>query len=197
MDEPIRGYDRMKAGLTYKAPDMELELMQALAAQGYQRFNETVGNADMDFRRVILREELGAFGESFCYPPIRWEYGSHIFVGDTVLINSDCIFMDGADIVIGDRTLIAPRCMFITAGHPIVPEERIVRDPETGAFQHGFAVNRPIQIGSDCWLGANVLVLAGVTIGDGTTVGAGSVVTKSLPPRVLAAGNPARVIRSI
>ena len=56
---------------------------------------------------------------------------------------------------------------------------------------------RPITIGDDVWVGGNVTVLPGVTIGSGTVVGGGSVVTRSIPSGVIAAGNPARVIRNV
>ena len=56
---------------------------------------------------------------------------------------------------------------------------------------------RPVVIGRDCWLGGSVIINGGITIGEGTTIGAGSVVTKNIPPRVFAAGNPARVIKSV
>lgn len=56
---------------------------------------------------------------------------------------------------------------------------------------------KPIVIGNDVWLAANVTVCGGVTIGDGAVIGAGSVVLRDIPPRVLAAGNPCKVIREI
>ena len=55
----------------------------------------------------------------------------------------------------------------------------------------------PISIGDNTWLGAGVIVCHGVTIGENTVIGAGSVVTRALPAHVLAAGNPARVIRKL
>ena len=55
----------------------------------------------------------------------------------------------------------------------------------------------PIAIGDDVWLGGGVIVLPGVTIGDAAVIGAGSVVTRNIPPRVLAVGNPCRVIRQL
>lgn len=63
-------------------------------------------------------------------------------------------------------------------------------DPRTGA-------DAPVEIGDNVWLGINVTVLKGVIIGNNTLVGAGSLVTKSLPPNVIAAGTPARVIRTL
>ena len=56
---------------------------------------------------------------------------------------------------------------------------------------------KPVQIGSGCWLGANVVVCPGVTVGDGCVIGAGSVVTRDIPPLSFAAGNPCRVIRTL
>ncbi len=197
MSEPTRAYDRMLAGLPYRVPDAELNELQVEATRRFVALNATEGlEGGGALRRKMLREALGAFGESFFNPPIRWEYGRHIFVGDSCLINSECNFLDGAEIRIDDRTLIAPRCQFVTAGHPLAPEERMVLR-EDGTLSHGVAVNAPIHIARNCWIGAGAIILGGVTIGEGTMVGAGSVVTRSLPPRVLAAGNPARVIRSI
>ena len=192
-----RQYDRMLAGLPYAAPDAEIMAMQAEAAKAYLKVNETEGDDDPSRRTALLRQALGAFGESFLNPPVRWEFGKHVFIGSTCLINTNCLFMDGAEIRIGDFTLVAPNCAFVTAGHPVVPEERIKLKPEDGGFDHAVAINKPISIGSHCWIGAGSTILGGVTVGDGTTIAAGSVVTKSLPSRVLATGVPARVVREI
>lgn len=74
-----------------------------------------------------------------------------------------------------------------TAGHPILPELR----------EKGLQYNAPVHIGKNCWLGAGVIVLPGVTIGDNTVIGAGSVVTKNIPSKVVAVGNPCKVLREI
>lgn len=190
-------FEKMRAGLPYSNPDAEIFEMQSKAAILNRKVNETEGKGgDPASRRKMLREALGAFGESFFNPPVRWEYGKHIFIGDSCLINSNVTFMDGADIRIGDFTLVAPNVMFITAGHPVAPEERILLD-ENGNLKEGIAINKPITVGRHCWIGAGAIILGGVSIGDGTTIAAGSVVTKSMPERVVAGGNPARVIREI
>ena len=69
--------------------------------------------------------------------------------------------------------------------------------PEIPIIDQGHYVSEPVLLKKGCWLGANVIVLPGVTIGENSVVGAGSLVTKSIPAGVLAAGNPARVIRNI
>ncbi len=85
--------------------------------------------------------------------------------------------------------------MFLTATHETIFEKRVWRNPETGQPQGGYGINRPISIGSRVWIGAGAIILPGVTIGDDTVIGAGSVVNKSIPAGVVAAGNPCRIIR--
>lgn len=83
--------------------------------------------------------------------------------------------------------MIGPNVTIATAGHPINPELR----------RKGYQYNAPIHIGKNCWLGAGVVVLPGITIGDNVVVGAGSVVTKDLPSDVVAVGNPCKVLREV
>ena len=83
--------------------------------------------------------------------------------------------------------MIGPNCVLATANYPILPELR----------EKAYQYNLPIRIGRNCWLGAGVIVVPGVTIGDDTMIGAGSVVTKDIPANVVAVGNPCRVLRPI
>lgn len=186
------GYELMRAGEIYAAPDWDLIAMQAAAAAELAKLNATT---DMSERIALLKQQLGSFGNSYIVSPVIWEYGRHIHIGDRVLVNFDCIFLDGADVSIGDGTLVAPRVQFLTASHPVDAMERTRRDHQTGERTGGFCVNKPITIGKDCWIGAGAIILGGVTIGDGTTIGAGSVVTRDIPAGVVAAGTPCRVIR--
>ncbi|MGN6512706.1 MAG: DapH/DapD/GlmU-related protein [Lysobacteraceae bacterium] len=114
--------------------------------------------------------------------------GARIEIGDHTRIHGSCLHAC-ASIVVGKRCLIAANCQLIdSSGHELCfphVEERI-KSTDTG---------RPIVLEDDVWLGAGTLVLPGVTIGRGSVVGAGSVVTRDIPPMVVAAGNPARVIR--
>lgn len=95
--------------------------------------------------------------------------------------------MDDTHIYIGDYTMLGPNVVLATGGHPVLPELR----------ERGLQFNMPIRIGRNCWLGAGVIVLPGVTIGDNSVIGAGSVVTKDIPSNVVAVGNPCRVLRAI
>lgn len=110
-------------------------------------------------------------------------------VGKNVYANFGFIALDTCLITLGDRILFGPNVHLYAASHPLDPA---VRKGTTGPENGG-----PINIGADCWFGGNVTVLPNVNIGRGTVVGAGSIVTKSIPPFVVAAGNPARVIKKI
>ncbi len=95
--------------------------------------------------------------------------------------------MDGAPITVGSFCFIGPNCGLYTASHPLNASQR----------NQGYEKASPITIGKNVWIGGDVIILPGVTIGDGSVIGAKSVVTKDIPPGVLAVGNPCRVLRSI
>ena len=114
--------------------------------------------------------------EPWVFSPIAADYGFNIFLGDGVQINFNSTFIDTCPIRIGARTLVGPNCSFYSGTHPLDPAVRNGMDgPELG---------KEINIGEDCWLGGNVIVLPGVTIGKGSTIGAGSVVTKVRKPSI-------------
>lgn len=139
-------------------------------------------------REALLRRLLGRAGKAFTIiSPFFCDYGYNISIGENFFMNMNCVILDGAKVTFGDNVFIAPGCGFYTAGHPLDSERR----------NRGLEYARPITVGNNVWIGAQVCVLPGVTIGDNTVIGAGSVVTKSMPANVLAAGNPCRVIRKI
>ncbi len=119
--------------------------------------------------------------------PFWCDYGYNISVGDYFYANHNFIVQDGGKIEIGDNVFIGPNCTFTTAEHALDPDMR----------KDGIEVAKPIKIGSNVWLGAGVIVLAGVTIGDNSVIGAGSVVRKYIPPNVVAVGVPCKVLREI
>jgi maltose O-acetyltransferase len=146
------------------------------------------GPADDPERDSLLRELLGSFGEdSNIRPPFRCEYGFQTHVGARTFANFGLVCLDVATVTIGDDVAIGPGVQLLTPTHPLEPGPR--RDKWESAL--------PISIGDNVWLGGGVIVCPGVTVGRDTVVGAGSVVTRDLPPGVLAVGNPARVVRSL
>ena len=101
--------------------------------------------------------------------------------------NFNLTLVDDTHIYVGDNVMMAPNVVLATAAHPVLSELR----------EKGYQYNAPVRIGEDCWLGAGVVVLPGVTIGRGSVIGAGSVVTKDIPENVVAFGNPCRVVRTV
>ena len=143
----------------------------------------------VDERFAMLKEMFAQVGEG-CYieSPLHANWGGkHVHFGKFVYANFGLTMVDDTHIYVGDNTMFGPHVTLATAGHPIYPELR------RKAMQY----NMPVRIGSNCWLGAGVVVLPGVTIGDNSVIGAGSVVTKDIPANVVAVGNPCRVLRPI
>ena len=150
-------------------------------------------------RRQMLEDFFGAVGQNVSVGDnFTCGFGMNIFIGNNVSVNLNCTFIDNNRITIGNDVLIAPCVHITTATHPVELAERLTPEwnPLSGEYRwRTYAL--PVSIGNGCWIGANVVILPGVTIGDGTVIGAGSVVTRSIPANVLAAGNPCRVIREI
>lgn len=139
-------------------------------------------------REALLRKLLGKTQEHFLIEqPFYCDYGYNIEIGENFYSNVNCTILDGAQVTFGDNVFIAPNCGFYTAGHPLDVAQR----------NAGLEYARPITVGNNVWIGAQVCVLPGVTIGDNSVIGAGSVVTKSIPPNSVAIGNPCRVVRTI
>ncbi|WP_301196244.1 sugar O-acetyltransferase [Duncaniella muris] len=143
---------------------------------------------DIEGRRRIIMELLGSVKGNFLIEqPFLCDYGYNIHIGDNFYANHNLVILDEAPVIFGDNVFIAPNCGFYTAGHPIDAAER----------NRGLEYARPITVGNDVWIGADVCVLPGVTIGDDCVIGAGSVVVKDIPPHSVAVGNPCKVIRKI
>ena len=119
--------------------------------------------------------------------PVYFDYGTRTGFGEGTFVNHGCYFMDGGSISIGSNVFIGPFCGFYTATHPMDYATRNL----------GLERALPIKVGDNCWFGANVSVLQGVTIGSGCVIAAGSVVTEDLPDNCLAAGVPAKVKKFI
>ena len=179
--------ERMLEGELYIADDPELA-RDADRAQALSHRVNTADPTDGVLRRALLTELLGAFGaDSEIRPPFRCDYGYQTFVGARTFANFGLVCLDVATVTIGDDVQVGPNVQLLTPTHPVAAGPR--RDKWEAAL--------PIVIGDNVWLGGGVIVCPGVTIGANTVVGAGSVVTRDLPPDVVAYGNPARVVRGV
>lgn len=108
-------------------------------------------------------------------------------VGEECWINTECYFELGEKITIGDRVSIGQQVMILTNSHHIGDEIR-----RAGSLQ-----SKPVSVGNGAWLSTRCTILPGVTIGEGSIVAAGAIVTKSVPPHVMVAGVPAKILREL
>ncbi len=178
--------DKMLAGELYDPLDPELVAARDRARDLCQDLNAT-REREAEVRRSLLQQLFGQGGESaWIQPPFFCDYGSNILLGERVFFNFNCIVLDVCEVKIGDYSLFGPAVQIYTATHPMNAALR--REQESA---------KPIEIGSDVWVGGGAILCPGVKIGAKSVIGAGSVVTKDIPGNVFAAGNPCRVIREI
>jgi maltose O-acetyltransferase len=178
--------ERMLRGELYLARDPELEADARRCTQLLARFNAL--HADDAERSAMLAELLGSLGEgAVIRPPLQMDYGYRTTIGPRTFINVGAVILDVGRVSIGADVQIGPNVQLLTPTHPLDPEVRLT----------GLEAAEPITIEDNVWLGGGVIVCPGVTIGRDTVVGAGAVVTRDLPPAVLAVGNPVRVIRAL
>jgi maltose O-acetyltransferase len=178
--------EKMLAGELYDASDPELVRRRQRARDLCQALNAS-GKSEQALRRKLLEQLLGSGGDSASVePPFYCDYGSNLHLGAKVYFNFNCVVLDVCEVKIGDFTLFGPAVQIYTATHPLNAAERRTRE---------FA--KPIEIGSDVWVGGAAIICPGVTIGSRSVIGAGSVVTRDVPEGVFAAGNPCRVIRQL
>src|SRR4051812_28739171 len=179
--------ERMRAGDLYIADDPEIFEAANASIDLMGAYNATTPRQE-PLRRQLLSLLLGAIGEGTAIrPPLYVDYGSNLRIGARCFANFGLTALDVAPITIGDDVQIGPHVQLLTPTHPVDPELRRAR----------WEAAKPIIIGNNVWLGGGVVVCPGVSIGANTVVGAGAVVTRDLPPNVVAVGNPARVVKHL
>ena len=189
--------DRMEKGMLFyehghKDPvdiqqEQELDAERKRCKEVMFDYNNTRPSED-EKRTAILKGILRDCGDHvFIENPVHMSYGTHVHLGEHFYANFNLVIVDDMDVYIGDRVMIGPNVTICTTGHPVYPLYR-----EMVAHY-----SLPIHIGNNVWIGANSVVLPGVTIGDNTVIGAGSIVTRDIPANVVAVGNPCRVMRPI
>lgn len=188
MKEAFSWEKELHSGDIYYPSDETIMDEQAKCLERLYEFNQT-RPSEAEKRAALMQEMFAEIGED-CYiePPFHANWGGrHCHFGKKIYANFNLTCVDDTHIYVGDHTMIGPNVTIATAGHPICPE---LREKE-------YQYNLPVHIGRNCWLGAGVIVLPGVTIGENTVIGAGSVVTKDIPSGVVAVGNPCKVLREV
>lgn len=180
--------EKMQKGIWYDANyDKELLAERLIADDLCYEFNQTRPR-DIEKREAILAELLPNKAEDVSIlAPFYADYGVNCVIGEGSFINHGAYLMDCAPITIGKHCFIGPNCGMYTATHAFVADER----------NKGIEKADPITLKDNVWLGGDVTILPGVTIGEGSIIGAKSLVNKDIPPNVIAAGNPCKVIRAI
>lgn len=169
--------------------DLTPELIAArertvLASNAY---NASFGRSQAE-REELLAALVADMGSGAYFEPVfRCEFGYNIYLGENFYANFDCVMLDGGKITIGDNVLFGPRVGIYTTNHATDAGERVA----------GACYAKPVTIGNNVWVGGGVNINQGVTIGNNVIIGSGSVVTKDIPDDVIAAGVPARPIRTI
>ena len=179
--------EKSYAGILYQPGDAELAADRDETVKKIYEYNQ-LHPLDRETRREAIGKIFRKVGK-YCVveQPLFCTYGYNVTVGDNFFLNVNGKLMDSGKITIGDNVFIAPNVCIITEEHSMNLEERIA----------GLEYTRPVTIGDGVWICTGALILPGVTIGDGSVIGAGSVVTKDIPPRSLAVGNPCKVIRRL
>lgn len=180
--------ERMRTGRIYVEDSEELSALQAECINRVDDYNET-RPSEKEKRKKLLKDNFAEIGEN-CYiePPYHANWGGrHVHIKDHFYANFNLTLVDDVEIFIGDHVMFGPNVTLCTATHPISPKYRL------RVAQY----NKPIHIGNNVWIGANTVVLPGVTIGDNTVIGANSLVTKDIPANVVAYGSPCKVQREI
>ena len=177
--------EKMKQGYLWDDDDENMAL-QARTKELVRTFN-TLPAEDMEGREKLLHDIFGEVGEHvWICPPLTAAVGKYVSIGSGTYANMNLTLIDDWKITIGKCVLFGPNVTLCTTGHPIHPDHRM-----DGMYSF------PITIGDKVWIGANVIVLPGVTIGENSVIGAGSVVTKDIPANVIAFGSPCKVYREI
>lgn len=176
--------EKMLAGELYRAVDQELVADRLRARALCQKLARLDASNSETERSALIEQLFGVPSNVYITPPFFCDYGYNIRLGENVYFNFNCVILDVVQVSIGNNVLFGPNVQIYTALHPLDAEQR----------RSGLESGKRVVIGDDAWLGGGVIVCPGVTIGERAVIGAGSVVTRDIPPDVLAVGNPAQAI---
>ncbi len=148
-----------------------------------------LGNTDPEKAREVIAKLIHPdSGSTMIHAPLNIEFGTNLRCGERVFINFNATILAQAPITLGDDVMIGPNCSLITVGHPVADHQM---------RREGWEQAKPISIGDNTWLGANVTVLPGVSIGKQCVIGADTLVTRDIPDNSLVLGSPGKVVRTL
>jgi maltose O-acetyltransferase len=161
--------EKMTAGELYDPMDAELTSARERARDLCQSLNAT-RESQAEERRRILVDLFGRGGDSvWMQPPFFCDYGSNIELGERVFFNFNCVVLDVCPVRIGSFSMFGPAVQIYTPMHPMNAAERRLKE-----------YGKPVEIGSDVWVGGGAIILPGVRIGSRAVIGAGSVVIREI-----------------
>lgn len=179
--------EKLRAGLEYDFTDPEVDALKLNAVKLCQKLN-AIDVTDSEAKEKVVRELFGSAGENpVVLPVFNCDNGKNIYVGDNFLANYNVTILDIREVRIGNNVMIAPHTLITTVNHPLNP---------AGRRKH-LGIAKPVKIGNDVWIGANVTILPGVTIGNNVVIAAGAVVTKDVADNSLVGGVPAKLIKTL
>ena len=181
-------YERMVKGLLYDPNDPEIKEEQVPYQDRLWEFNR-LRPSDLEEKEAYMKSVFAECGEgNYIELPFRANWGgAHAHGGSRIYANYNLTLVDDGHVYIGDGVMFGPNVTIVTAGHPVNAELR----------ERQLQYNKDVRIGENAWIGANAVILPGVSIGRNAVIGAGSVVTRDVPDNVVAVGNPCRVLREI
>ena len=179
--------EKAAKGLIYNAnndPELQDEMLQTRCK--LHQYN-SLSPDKIDEREALIRTIVDIQEGGCIISPFYCDYGYNIHIGKGFFSNTNLVILDGAEVTIGNNVYIAPGVGIYTAGHPLDVKRR----------NAGLEYAYPIKIGNNVWIGAQCIILPGITIGDNAVIAAGTVVNRDVPNGMLVAGNPCRIIREI
>jgi acetyltransferase-like isoleucine patch superfamily enzyme len=115
-------------------------------------------------------------------------FGGSIRIARRVWLGPYVVIYGQGSVEVGEQTLVSMHCTILSSNHGVPPLGKLIRETADELL--------PTKIGRDVWIGANAVILGGVTIGEGAVVAAGAVVNRDVEPGAVVAGVPARAIRA-
>jgi acetyltransferase-like isoleucine patch superfamily enzyme len=145
--------------------------------------------------QALCKKKFMHFAEGADFRPGAYAVGcSRISLGKRVVIRPGCMLHANPDMV--EASITIEDDVMIGSGVHIYLDKHRFDDPYVPIINQGDFPPKPVVLKRGCWVGANSIILPGVSVGENSVIGAGSVVTRSVPARVLVAGNPAKIIRA-